>query len=65
MKPGDKVWYTIPDDEPRQWTISSLFDTNSEGLIACLSRPDDTRNLGIDRCNAPIGKLKHVKERDL
>ncbi|KKN02317.1 hypothetical protein LCGC14_1119060, partial [marine sediment metagenome] len=45
MKVGDKVWYTIPDDGPRQWVITSIWDTHTEGLIACLSRPDDTKKL--------------------
>jgi len=61
MKVGDEVWYTIPDDEPRQWGITSIWDTHTEGLIACLSRPDDTKKLKIDRCNAAIGDLKKVE----
>ncbi len=62
MKAGDEVWYTIPADEPRQWTITSIFDTHTEdGLIACLSRPDDTKKLKVDRCNALVTDLEAAK----
>lgn len=61
MKIGDEVWYTIPGDEARKWTISSLFDTNCEGVVACLSRPDETKKLKVDRCNAAVGDLEKVK----
>ena len=63
MKVGDEVWYTIPGDEPRQWTITRFWDTNTCGLMACLSRPDKTKKLGIDRCNAHEGDLEHAGDR--
>lgn len=61
MKVGDEVWYTIPGDEPRKWTINSMFDTHTEGFVACLSRPDDTKKLGVDRCNASVNNLEGVE----
>jgi hypothetical protein len=64
MKVGDEVWYTIPGDEPRKWTITSMFDTHTEGFVACLSRPDDTKKLGVDRCNASLSALERVSHED-
>jgi len=64
MKAGDEVWYTITGDEPRKWTITSTFDTHTEGFVACLSRPDDTKKLGIDRCNAMLVDLEKVGDEE-
>ena len=61
MKIGDEVWYTIPEDEPRKWTIMSMFDTHGDGIVACLSRPDDTKKLKVDRCNAGVERLEKVR----
>jgi hypothetical protein len=61
MKEGDEVWYTIQGDEPRKWTITRLWDTHTEGFVACLSRPDETKKLKVDRCNAAAGDLEKVK----
>lgn len=62
MKAGDEVWYQIQGDEMHKWTITSIFDTNTEdGLVACLSRPDETKKLKVDRCNAAAGDLEKVK----
>jgi len=58
MKEGDKVWYSIPGDEPRQWSITKIWDTNTaDGMIACLSRTDKSKRLKTDRCNAPLGDI--------
>ncbi len=62
MKVGDKVWYTILGDEPRKWTITYLWDTHTEGFVACLSRPDKTKKLKVDRCNAALDDLELSKE---
>lgn len=61
MKVGDEVWYTILTDKPRKWTIMSMFDTHGDGVVACLSRPDKTKKLRIERCNAPLEDLEKVK----
>lgn len=63
MKVGEEVWYTILGDEPRKWTITSTFDTNTdEGLVVCLSRPDDTKKLGVDRCNGLLSTLEGLSD---
>jgi hypothetical protein len=61
VKPKDKVLYAIPGDEERQWTISSIWNTNTEdGFMACLFRTDSSKKLGIDRCNAQVKDLEHA-----
>jgi hypothetical protein len=58
VKVGDTVKYTITGDTPKEWTISSIWDTNTDdGKIACLTRKDETKRLGVDRCNAPLEDL--------
>jgi hypothetical protein len=62
MKIGDEVWYTILNQETYKWTITSMFDTHTpDGVVACLSRPDDTKKLKVDRCNAGVEELEKVK----
>ncbi len=61
MKAGDKVKYTITGDTPKEWIIASIWDTNTpDGKIACLTREDETKKRGVDRCNAPLEKLKEI-----
>ena len=60
VKEGDEVWYTIPGDDPQKWTITNIWDTHTEGFAACLSRPDSTKKLGVDRCNAKEEDLEKV-----
>lgn len=63
MKVGDEVWYTLLKDTPRKWSITSIWNTNTEeGLIAHLERPDDSKKLGVDRCQALTTRLEPVKE---
>ncbi len=58
LKVGDEVWYLLPGGLPRLWTITRLWDTHTEGIMACLSRPDDTKKLGVERCNAGVEGLE-------
>jgi hypothetical protein len=53
MKVGDEVRYL-----GRQWTITSIWDTHTEGLRANLVRKDKTKKRGIDRCAAQIKDLR-------
>ena len=62
MKVGDKVWYAVPGDEPREWSITRLWDTHTEGFVACLSRPDETKKLKIDRCSALMRDLETLEK---
>lgn len=58
MKVGDRVLYTIPEDIEREWTITYIWDTHTEGLVVCLSRPDESKKLRIDRCSTGIVNLE-------
>ncbi len=61
MKVGDEVWYALTGDPARRWTISSIFNTNTEGLMVCLSRPGETKKSSLERCNALLEDLEEVK----
>jgi len=52
FKTGDKVLYAILGKPEYEWEVTSTF-TVSDGTVLCLSRPDDTKKLKVDRCNAP------------
>lgn len=51
IKIGDKVLYTIVGSIEYTWEVMSTFQV-SDGTVLCLSRPEETTKLGVDRCNA-------------
>lgn len=51
IKIGDKVLYTILGQVEYVWEVTSTFAV-SDGTVLCLSRPDETTKLKVDRCNA-------------
>jgi hypothetical protein len=55
LRVGDKVWYAIPKDIEREWTITGILDV-TDGTQAYLCRPDEEKQLKIDRCNAYVEK---------
>jgi len=54
MKIGDEVtWMRLT------WTVTYMFDTRTEhGVMACLSREDDSKRLKVDRCNALVQQIE-------
>ena len=52
FKVGDKVRYTIVGSIEYEWEVTSTFPV-SDGTVLCLSRPDESKKLKVDRCNAP------------
>jgi len=61
---GDKVIFKDPEDVKHRaytWKIVDIWDTNVSGLRAYLSRPDDTKKFGLDRCAAQLTELERVK----
>ncbi len=69
MKAGDTVLYYDPvakargeSDTLHEWRITSIWSTNTEsGDVACLTRPDETKKLGEDRCNASVFDLEKLQ----
>ena len=51
FKIGDKVLYTILGSVEYEWEITSTFAV-SDDTVLCLSRPEETTKLKVDRCNA-------------
>jgi len=51
FKIGDKVLYTILGSVEYEWEVTSTFSV-ADGTVLCLSRPEETTKLKVDRCNA-------------
>jgi hypothetical protein len=58
FKVGDKVRYSILGDIERVWEVTSTFPVSGD-IVLCLSRPDETTKLKVDRCNAGASECLH------
>ena len=55
IKVGDKVLYAILGKPEYEWEVMSTFAV-TDGTVLCLSRPEETTKLKVDRCNAEESK---------